>query len=120
MSLSEKLVWFRLRGRRFFRFKFCHQFGIGPYILDFYCPTTKLAIEIDRASIYGTLAYGYDHARNEFLNAYGITVLRFTNQQIFHEQDDVIQEIQRQLRILFQQRVFFFRGEAHAGRAQLA
>lgn len=109
--LAEKLLWFRLKGRQLSQFKFRRQFGIGPYILDFYCPTTKLAIEVDGASHHGSWARGYDEERDAFLEAYGIKVIRFTNEQVFHEHDYVIQEIKRQLRILFQQGALFPRRE---------
>src|SRR5581483_120614 len=46
-TLAEQRIWSRLRSRRFGRFKFRRQHPIGRYILDFYCPELKLAIELD-------------------------------------------------------------------------
>jgi len=43
----EKILWTSLRGRKLNGFKFHRQYSIGPYIVDFYCPFIRLAIEID-------------------------------------------------------------------------
>ncbi len=47
MTITEKIVWERLRTRNLNGIKFKRQFGIGPYILDFFAPSINLAIEID-------------------------------------------------------------------------
>ena len=47
MTITEKIVWERLRNRNVNGIKFKRQFGIGPYILDFFAPSINLAAEID-------------------------------------------------------------------------
>ena len=47
---SEKILWWKLRNRQLGDYKFRRQFGINKYIVDFYCPKLKLAIEIDGAT----------------------------------------------------------------------
>ncbi len=98
MPLAEKLLWFRLRGKQLTKFRFRRAYRVGPYVLDFYCPSLRLAIEIGPAV--------WDEARDRYLAEYGISVLRFSPVQVFHQFDDVVREIKRQLRTLFQQRTF--------------
>jgi very-short-patch-repair endonuclease len=63
-----------LHGRRFRR-----QHGAGPYILDFYCPAERLAVELDGAGHFTPAGREYDEVRDEFLRAAGIRVIRFEN-----------------------------------------
>jgi len=44
---AEKALWAYLRNKQFYGMKFFRQYSIGPYILDFYCPNMKLAVELD-------------------------------------------------------------------------
>ncbi len=62
--------------------KFYRQYRVGVFILDFYCPKRKLAIEIDGGQHYADDAIAYDKDRTLSLNEKGITVLRFTNEDI--------------------------------------
>ena len=50
MTLSEVLLWERIRGGRLNGLRFRRQHPIGPYILDFYCASGRLAVEIDGAN----------------------------------------------------------------------
>ncbi|MCI0444876.1 endonuclease domain-containing protein [bacterium] len=90
---AEKLLWSRLRGKRLSGLKFRRQCGIGNYIVDFYCPELKLAIEIDGD------VHGYQTQRNkdmrkqEYLINLGIKLLRFTNGDITESMDGVLQQI---------------------------
>ena len=61
---------------------FSRQYRIGNYILDFYAPSIKLAIEIDGGQHYEEESLCYDEERTAFLNERGICVLRFTNVDI--------------------------------------
>src|SRR3990167_9755234 len=47
MTRSERLVWSRIRAKQFQALKFRRQHGIGPYLVDFYCPERVVVIEID-------------------------------------------------------------------------
>ena len=61
---------------------FYRQRIIGNYIVDFYCPKAKLVIEIDGSHHNEKETAEYDHLRTEFLNALGLNVLRFSNNDI--------------------------------------
>ena len=70
---------------------------IGSYIVDFYCASRKLAIEIDGDSHYSPEAIEMDNARTLALSALGISVLRFTNEDVMKNFDGVCAEIARRL-----------------------
>jgi len=87
------LLWSKLRGRQLGGFKFRRQRPVGPYILDFYCPQKKLAIELDGGGHAEESQAEYDKDRTWYLQESGIEVLRFWNHQVFQETDAVMQEI---------------------------
>lgn len=47
---AEKIIWKYLRNKQFYGIKFLRQYSVGPYIVDFYCPFDRLAIELDGAA----------------------------------------------------------------------
>ena len=66
---------------------------VGLYILDFYCPTEKLAIELDGSGHDSRLREKQDKTRGEFLARQGIAVVRFWNHQVREELDSVLEAI---------------------------
>ena len=96
MTSAEVVLWKMLSGRRLDGLKFRRQFGVGPYVLDFYCPELRLAIELDGAAHDTPEAIHYDRERTAWLTEeFGIRVLRFRNEQVFETPDLVIEEIMR-------------------------
>lgn len=93
MTPAEALLWRSLRGRGAGGWKWRRQQGIGPFVLDFYCPALRLCIELDGSAHDYT--YEYDEQRTAYLNAQGIRVVRFTNDQVFTCYDGVVAEIVR-------------------------
>ena len=65
--------------------RFQRQKAIDGYIADFYCHDARLVIELDGAQHFTAEGMTYDEARTRVLNAYGLTILRFTNHQIDSE-----------------------------------
>ena len=90
---QEQLLWKYLRGRRFEDFKFRRQHSMGSYILDFYCPTAKLAIELDGGQHNLESQKKYDQARERFLAQNGIRVLRFWNIDFTKDFSLILEEI---------------------------
>jgi very-short-patch-repair endonuclease len=78
----------QLGGRRFRR-----QFGVGPYILDFYCPSERLAIELDGAGHADPAVRAYDDWRTAALGRAGIRVIRFENREVFEHPEAVLARI---------------------------
>ena len=62
--------------------KFRRQTIIQSYIVDFYCPTVKLVIEIDGSQHYSEEGKEYDEARTAVIEQFGIKVIRFSNHDI--------------------------------------
>ncbi len=92
---EEVLVWERIRNKKLgTRFK--RQESIGHFIIDFYCPKSKLAIEIDGVQHQNNLEY--DQERTWFLNSLGIKVLRFGNDEVNQDVDVVVKRIEEALR----------------------
>jgi very-short-patch-repair endonuclease len=73
--------------------KFRRQVPIGPYIVDFFCFSAKLAVELDGNQHYTATGKEYDFHRAKFLQARGVTVLRFSNREFLANQDGVMQVI---------------------------
>ena len=90
-------MWFHLRAKRLAGFKFRRQPPCGPYILDFYCPDRRLAVELDGGQHFEPEAEAYDERRTMYLSARGINVLRFANDVVFREREAVLEEIARAL-----------------------
>ena len=95
---AEAVLWKMLKGRDADGMKFRRQQGIGPYVLDFYCPELRLCVELDGSS--HDYKYEYDEQRTEFLQKQGIRVLRFSNEQVWQGLDFVVDEIVRGGRVV--------------------
>ncbi len=90
MTTPERILWRQLRATQT-GVKFRRQHGIGPYIVDFYCPSLKLALEIDGDSHFmNEAAQTYDQERTRYLTQLGIDVLRFTNLEVMKNLDGVL------------------------------
>jgi very-short-patch-repair endonuclease len=93
MPSSEILLWKHLSGKRLLDCKFRRQYGVGSYVIDFYCPALKLAIELDGESHFRPGASDHDAERQNYIESFGIEFLRFTNEEIFENLDDIIERI---------------------------
>lgn len=92
LTPAEAALWRVLKGRQVYGLKFRRQHSVGPYILDFYCPELKLAIELDGES--HVMREEYDERRTDYLfRVAGITVLRFENRVVFENLEQIIAEI---------------------------
>jgi len=73
---TEDLLWQALRNRQLGGLKFLRQHPIGPTIVDFYCHEKRLVIEVDGGIHLNEEVKDYDKARQEYLEAYGVRILR--------------------------------------------
>ena len=92
-SVYERMLWSKLQGGQVLGFKFFRRHDIGVFILDFYCPECKLAIELDRQPQFNPAVQEYDRLREEFLELYGIEFLRFTNSEVRNNLDGVLHAV---------------------------
>ncbi|MCE2404008.1 MAG: endonuclease domain-containing protein [Dehalococcoidia bacterium] len=88
---SERALWRLLRNRELAGYKFRRQTPIGQYIVDFVCLAKKLVVEIDGG--HHQEQSEYDDERTSSLEARGVLVLRFWNNQLLEETDSVLQAI---------------------------
>lgn len=93
LTPAESILWEALRGRQLDGLKFRCQHPVGKFILDFYCPSVKLVIEVD-GGIHDQ-QQEYDQARTEKLEAFGYRVLRFTNDQVMKDLSAVLETISK-------------------------
>jgi very-short-patch-repair endonuclease len=91
---AEQLLWQRLRKNQLF-VKFRRQHAIERFIVDFYCHEFSLIIEID-GDIH-QYQKEEDNLRQEFLEASGFKVIRFSNDEVMKNIDEVIEKIKREL-----------------------
>ena len=89
----ERILWRHLRNRNFAGHKFRRQHPFDRYVLDFYCPSAKLAIELDGGGHNYYAGQIHDRMRSEFLARHGVVLLRFWNHQVRQELDSVLRAI---------------------------
>jgi very-short-patch-repair endonuclease len=94
---AEGYLWQFLRDRRLAGYKFRRQYPIGNYILDFYCPQKKLAIELDGGQHGTDRGLAYDQQRATILEKYGIKVLRYWDNEVFQNTNDILDDIIQEL-----------------------
>jgi len=73
--------------------KFFRQYSIGPYILDFYCPTVKLAVELDGGQHNQSDNRERDAARSEYLKTQRIDVMRFWNNEVLLDIESLLSKM---------------------------
>lgn len=94
MTKAEIILWSKLKHSQIRDLKFRRQHSIGPFILDFYCPKLRLAIEVDGPSHFEDGAQEYDEERQKYIESCNISFLRFTNSDIYKNLDGVLLKIQ--------------------------
>lgn len=93
MTGPEIRLWSRLRARQFQGLKFRRQHGIGPYIVDFYCPEQSLVIEIDGDSHADAGQIAKDQPRDKYFQSLGLRVIRYFNDDIVRNLDGVLEDL---------------------------
>ena len=69
--------------------RFIRQKPLADYIVDFYCPSRQLVIEVDGDEHYSERAQAYDRRRSRILAKLGVRVLRFTNRDVMERFEGV-------------------------------
>ena len=91
-TLSEVLLWQKLRAGKMLGHKFNRQKPLGNYIVDFYCKKLCLVIEVDGASHDNK--YQEDLIRQKNLESMGLTVLRFSDLQVKKDMNNIIRALE--------------------------
>ena len=97
MTIAEAALWKLLKNKNVAGLQFRRQFSIDRYILDFYCPELKLAIELDGDYHYHMSQPRADYIRDKYLSEnFGIKTLRFENEVVFSQQWVITNSILRE------------------------
>jgi very-short-patch-repair endonuclease len=92
-TIAERLLWNEVRNRKLMNMKFRRQQVIDGVVVDFYCDELKLCIEID-GEIHNTEENRhYDEQREEILRSRGLHVLRFSNDEVLQDINNVLKRI---------------------------
>ena len=93
LTPAEVKLWQYIKNKQICGYKWRRQHPIGKYILDFYCPVAKLAIELDGKHHFSIDGTNYDEIRTKDLQKYGITIIRFENKEMWENPNGVINAI---------------------------
>ncbi|WP_396595696.1 endonuclease domain-containing protein [Brevundimonas sp. R86498] len=98
MTLPEVVLWQALRGRRLGGVRVRRQHPVGPYILDFWCPDARLAIEVDGSGHEDPDQALHDAFRTDWLERRGITVWRVPARSVLGNLDGVLAGLEARVR----------------------
>jgi len=95
LTPAEAFLWTQLKKGQLSGKKFRRQYSVGPYILDFFCPEVRLAVELDGAPHFNVIGAELDAKRDRYLEEQGIVVLRFENREVFQDLENVLGVIRK-------------------------
>lgn len=98
LTPAEAFLWNQLKAKKFEGKRFTKQHSIDQYIVDFYCASEKLIIELDGEIHNNPVAEEYDLNRTKCLTALGFKVIRFENRMVFENLASVLKEIKDNFR----------------------
>jgi very-short-patch-repair endonuclease len=100
VTRAEIILWSRLKGKQMLGYKFRRQYSVGSYVIDFYCPELKFAIEIDGPTHFEDEAKEYDENRQKFIESFRITFLRFNNMDVYNNLEGVLKSIMEKVQAI--------------------
>ena len=92
-TLSEILLWQKLRASQFRGYAFNRQKPLGNYIVDFYCLKLDLVIEVDGNSHFFEESVVEDQERQKVIERMGVNFLRFSDLEVKRSMPSVLEEI---------------------------
>jgi len=91
---GEVFLWQKIKRKQYYGYDFHRQKPIDNYILDFFCHELMLGIEIDGYSHEIVEVYKKDVIKEEKIKSFGISLLHFTDSQVFNDMDNVLRAIE--------------------------
>lgn len=98
MTNAEERLWMRIRGKQIDGLRFRRQAPVGNYVVDFACKSPRLVIEVDGSQ--HAAAVEEDARRTEYLESLGYRVLRFWDNDVLTETDNVLEAIRTAIKQL--------------------
>jgi very-short-patch-repair endonuclease len=99
MTFCEKIIWNHLREKQL-GYRFLRQYSVDQYIIDFYCPKLKLALEIDGDIHEEPEHKAKDIGRQEYLEQFGIKFIRIKNEEFLGNAEKAFRRITEEIKIL--------------------
>ena len=99
MTYCEQIVWTHLR-RKQLGYRFLRQYSVDHFVVDFYCPKLKLAVEIDGEYHNSDSQKKYDKNREKYLEKFGITFVRIKNEEFLGNPDKAFRKIEGTIKLL--------------------
>jgi very-short-patch-repair endonuclease len=96
-TLGEVLLWKKLNGKQMYGYDFHRQKPLLNYIVDFYCYELDLVIEVDGQYHTREEKYQADLLRDKELEAYNLTIFRFTEQEVRKDIVNVLRAIENHI-----------------------
>jgi len=93
LTLPERMLWSQIKGRGLDGLHFRRQHPVGPYVLDFYCDSVRLCVEVDGASHYVGWAPIRDDRRDAWLESRGVRTLRLRAALVMTDRDAALRTI---------------------------
>ena len=92
MPKGEILLWQKINNKKS-GYKFRRQYSIENYVIDFYCPELKLAIEVDGLTHNDLKSAEEDELRQKHIESLGIKIIRFSSTEIFEDLDSIATQV---------------------------
>lgn len=96
MTRAEVILWYELKNKKLGA-RFLRQYSIGKFVVDFYAPDIKLAVEADGATHCTPREIEYDAIRQSIIEENKISFLRFTNPEIYDDLYNVLEKIKTKI-----------------------
>jgi very-short-patch-repair endonuclease len=97
MTTAEKMLWSKLRNKQIKGKRLLRQYSVEKYVIDFYCPELKLAIEVDGVTHSSPEEIEDDNRRQSIIENYHITFIRIKNEQVYRNLNEVILRIEKKI-----------------------
>jgi very-short-patch-repair endonuclease len=99
MTYCEKIVWLHLRKKQLGH-RFLRQYSVDHFVLDFYCPELKLAVELDGDIHEIPEQREYDKSRQKYLEEFGIRFIRIKNEEFLSNPNRAFSRIENKIKSL--------------------
>jgi very-short-patch-repair endonuclease len=99
-TFTEKILWTHLQKRQALGYKFRRQYSVDHFVIDFYCPELKLALELDGDVHEVPEQKDYDKARQKYLEKFGIKFIRITNEEFLGNPNKAFLKIENAIKDL--------------------
>ena len=99
MTYCEKIVWSNLRKRQL-GYRFLRQYSVDHFVIDFYCPELKLAVEVDGASHNDPDRQKKDNSRQKYLESFNIIFVRIKDEDLIGNPNQAFMKVEDAIKLL--------------------